>query len=253
MTQAVVPGVVRWLLLPYDTGQFPFAEVLRRDVFRVSRLDLLHEYVRASRRRAGGRDRLTPQDNLMLRGLMQDLPDDSPFYQMYRAFMLHVLAARVGKPLSFSSHPKMRVHLAGTPTVSTFHHDITVTKRIDQVNFWMPFTDVDGTAALWLESDYGRGDFAPRPVRYGEVLIFDGGYLDHGTVANRSSTTRVSLDMRFCLRGATTREEGIRLLDILSKPKLRGRRGVGYQTYQMRTRAAGSSHSLSLALTSNAV
>ena len=66
-------------------------------------------------------------------------------------------------------------------------------------HFWMPFTDVDDGTALWLESDYGRGDFAPVPVRYGEVLIFDGGYLGHGSVANRTDRTRVSLDMRFSL------------------------------------------------------
>lgn len=207
---------LRWLLLPYDTSAFPFAQVLRRDVFRVPRLDLLHEYVRASRRRSGGRDRLTQQDNLVLRQLMQDLAESSTFYRLYHAFMLQVLAPAVGLPLSYSSHPKMRVHLAGTPTVSSFHHDIVVTKRIDQVNFWMPFTDVDDSAALWLESDCGRGDFAPRPVRYGQVLIFDGGYLDHGTVSNRSRTTRVSLDMRFNLRRATTRADGIRLLNLLA-------------------------------------
>jgi len=207
---------VSWLILPYDTRQFPFAALLCRDVFKVPRLDLLHDYVRAQRRAAGRRDRLTAQDNLVLRGLMQNLPDDAPFYQLYHAFMRQVLARLAGVALSYSHHPKMRVHLAGTPAVSTFHDDVPVTKRIDQVNFWMPFTDVDETATLWLESDYGRADYAPRPVRYGEALIFDGGYLGHGSVANRSHTTRVSLDLRFGRKGATTRAEGIQLVDLLA-------------------------------------
>jgi hypothetical protein len=202
-----------WLILPYDTRSFPFAELLKRDVFGVRQLGLLHEYVRRRRRALGTDEALTLQDNLTLRRLMQDLPDDSPFYQLYRHFMYKVLAPSVGRPLSYSSHPKMS--------------DVPVTRRIDQVNFWMPFTDVDDTAALWLESFYGRGDYAPVPLRYGEVLIFDGGYLSHGSVPNRTRTTRVSLDMRFCRKGATTRAEGVDLINRLAARLPATRQGRG--------------------------
>ncbi|MCY1004069.1 hypothetical protein OV079_00480 [Nannocystis pusilla] len=51
------------------------------------------------------------------------------------------------------------------------------------------------------------------PVRYGQVLIFDGGYLGHGSVDNVSGVTRVSLDMRFSYKKATTRAEGVSLMD----------------------------------------
>ena len=216
-----------WLILPYDTRSFPFAELLKRDVFGVKRLDLLHEYLRRRRRALGTDEALTVHDNLTLRRLMQDLPDDSPFYRLYRHFMWKVLAPTVGRPLSYSSHPKMRVHLPDTPSVSSFHSDVPVTKRIDQVNLWMPFTDVDDTATLWLESFYGRGDYAPVPVRYGEVLIFDGGYLSHGSVPNRTRTTRVSLDMRFCRKGATTRAEGVDLINRLAARVRATRQGHG--------------------------
>ena len=92
----------------------------------------------------------------------------------------------------------------------------------------MPFTDVDETATLWLESFYGRGDYAPVPVRYGEVLIFDGGYLSHGSVPNRTRTTRVSLDMRFCRKGATTSgPEGVDLINGLAARVPATRQGHG--------------------------
>jgi hypothetical protein len=151
------------LLLPYDTRSFPFAAVLRQDVFGVQRLAELHEYARRRKRALGRDDTLGMPDNLALRRLMQDLPDDSPFYRLYRHFMLKVLAPAAGRPLSYSNHPKMRVHLPGTPSVSSFHADVPVTGRIDQLNFWIPFTDVQDTATLWLESSYGRGDYAPVP------------------------------------------------------------------------------------------
>lgn len=120
---------------------------------------------------------LTQKDNLAVRELIQDLPDDSPFHRLYHHLLQTWLARLVGRPMSYSGHAKMRVHFPGTGSVSGFHADVPVTRRIDQVNLWVPFTDVEDSAALWLESDYGLADFAPVPLRYGEALIFDGGYL----------------------------------------------------------------------------
>ena len=218
LMQAAGPRPRRtWLLLPYDTRRFPFAALLSRDVFKVRQLDRLHDFLRQQRRASGRADRApTHRDNLALRAMMERLPETADFWRLYHAFMLTVLAPQVGRGISYTSHPKMRVHLAGTPSVSSFHHDICVTGRIDQVNFWLPFVDVAGDTALWLESDYGRGDFQPVPVSYGQVLIFDGGYLGHGSVANRSDRSRVSLDMRFSLKKATTRADGVALMDRLA-------------------------------------
>lgn len=203
-------------ILPYDTRRFPFAAVLSRDVYKVRQLDRLHDFLLAQRRAERRPDRgPTHRDNLALRAMMERQHEGADFWKLYHGFMLAVLAPLVGRGISYTSNPKTRVHLAGTPSVSSFHHDLCVTRRIDQVNFWMPFTDVEGDTALWLESDYGRGDFAPVPVRYGQVLIFDGGYLGHGSVENRSDRTRVSLDIRFSFKKATTRAEGVALMDRL--------------------------------------
>jgi len=76
---------------------------------------------------------------------------------------------------------------------------------------------VQDSATLWLESDYGRADYQPVPVQYGQVLIFDGGYLGHGSVANVSNMTRISLDMRFSLSNTKTRAGGIALMNRLLK------------------------------------
>jgi ectoine hydroxylase-related dioxygenase (phytanoyl-CoA dioxygenase family) len=48
---------------------------------------------------------------------------------------------------------------------------------------------------------YGRGEYTPVPVEYGQMLLFDGGLLSHGTVENTSSQTRVSMDLRFVPHG----------------------------------------------------
>ena len=129
--------------------------------------------------------------------------------------MAAVLAPLVGRPLSYSNRPKMRVHFPGTDSVSSMHADVSVTARLDQVNLWIPFTDVSDSATLWIESDYGLADYAPLALRYGQVLVFDGGYLGHGSVANETDVTRISLDLRLSYRGATTRAEGIDLMNHL--------------------------------------
>jgi hypothetical protein len=200
-------------LLNYDTQQWCFARVLSRDLFKVGQLHRLHEFVQQKKQRLGLSLQLTAEDNLAMRQLMQNLPQESTFYQMYHAFMVKVIKPVAGYPLSYSKHPKMRVHFPGTPSVSSFHTDVAVTQRVDQVNLWIPFTDVEDTATLWVESDYGLADYAPIPVKYGQVLIFDGGYLMHGTKANTTDVTRVSLDLRFSIQRASTRLDGLKLLD----------------------------------------
>lgn len=202
-----------WVLLNYDTRQYPFAAVLSRDVFKVPHLRWLHEYLSIQRRKHGKKGELEARDNLTARSLMTKTTRESTFRRLYHMFMRDVLTRWIGRSLSYTENPSMRVHLSGTPSVSSFHHDIIVTKRIDQVNFWLPFTNLDGSATLWLESDYGKCDYAPVPIKYGQVLIFDGGYLGHGSVFNDTETTRVSLDMRFSYKHANTRSEGVELMN----------------------------------------
>src|SRR5690606_14317032 len=108
-----------------------------------------------------------------------------------------VLAPRYGGHISYAAHPKMRVHLAGTGSVSDFHCDADVTGRLDQINCYLPFTDVRDGSTLWCEHDYGSNDYAPLNLRYGQALVWDGGRLRHGTVHNDTDLTRVSCDFRF--------------------------------------------------------
>jgi hypothetical protein len=181
------------LVVDYDTDRFPFQRVLATEVFRTARLDQLH----VAWRRAAGRDELTYADNLTLRRKMQRLPDDSTFYQLYHAWIATVVARQYGKKISYSAHPKMRVHLAGSGGVSEFHRDADVTGRSDQINCYLPFTDVHGTCSIWSETRYGAGDYESIDLRYGQALFWDGGLLLHGTYPNLTDVTRVSCDFRF--------------------------------------------------------
>ena len=189
-------------LLFYDTAKFPFAEFLAKTVFKVPTLDKLHVYWSRHKQSKGLSSSLGYPDNMILRKAMQKLPDESAFYALYHGFVRDVIAPAFGNRISYSAHPKMRVHLSGTGSVSAWHRDADVTCRPEQINVWLPFTDTYAGNTLWVESDYGLRDFQPVDVPYGAALIFDGGSLEHGTVNNDTSSTRISIDFRFSLKSS---------------------------------------------------
>ena len=184
-------------IVRFDTTRYRFAEIASADAFEghtLSKLHLLCEQLTGERRN-GGQPSLA--DSLSLRKRLAALADGSRFYQTYHRFINDVVAVLYGGKISYSAHPTFRVHLAHSPAVSKWHRDVDVTGREDQINAWVPFVDVEGTNSLWVEQDYGRADYAPVRLRYGEILLFDGGLLSHGSVANTSDVTRVGMDFRF--------------------------------------------------------
>ncbi len=184
---------VNSIVIDYDVEAFPFQAILARDVFKVRRIDQLH----SCWKRQTGKSRLTYADNLRLRKLMQRIGDDALFYKIYHLWIRQVLAPHYGGRISYSAHPKMRVHLADTGCVSDFHCDADVTGRDEQINCYLPFTDVYDTSTVWARHDYDSDDYQPLNLSYGQALIWDGGRLRHGTFYNETSVTRVSCDFRF--------------------------------------------------------
>ncbi|HEV2641080.1 MAG TPA: hypothetical protein VGT98_00155 [Candidatus Elarobacter sp.] len=193
-------GRERAVVVAYSTARFPFAELVAREVFAVGELRALHDEARRRKRACNEPNELAYADNLAWRKLLENLADDHAFYELYHTFAHDVLAPRFHGRITYSAHPTFRVHLAGTSTVSRWHTDAQVTGRLDQINVWLPLVDASGSNTLWVEGDYDSGDYAPVAVRYGQALLFDGGLLRHGSVANVSPVTRVSIDFRFAPR-----------------------------------------------------
>lgn len=98
--------------------------------------------------------------------------------------------------LQYQRPPTFRVHLVGAKTASAPHRDRSYARGRRFVNAWVPLVEVSGTNTLWVDQA-GDGQLAPVNLRYGEVLVFNGYDLLHGSVENTSDTTRVSFDMRF--------------------------------------------------------
>ena len=193
-------------IINYDIKVYPFREMISKTVFRVPELRYLHRYWS----RQSKKDTLSYQDNLSLRAAMQNLSQESDFYKIYHPWVANIIGAKVGRKLSYSLHPKFRVHLSGTQSASGFHRDAHITKRPEQINVYLPFTDVFDGNTLWCEDDYGSENFIPLNLTYGQALLWDGGYLKHGTVINDTGFTRVSCDFRFHYKDESLADNDIR-------------------------------------------
>jgi hypothetical protein len=177
-------------LLRYDTARFPFASLAAR-ALQVEELSALHEH------RCGPRQPPSYAANVRLRQELRARLEATSFFSHYNELVHTVVAPLFGLKLSYSRRPQFRVHLAGSPSASMWHTDQQVIGRDDQINIWLPFGSTCSANTLWVETDYGRGDYAPVTVGHGQMLLFDGALLSHGTVENTSGQTRVSMDLRF--------------------------------------------------------
>ncbi|RUL79006.1 StrG-like protein [Dyella choica] len=97
----------------------------------------------------------------------------------------------------YQPSPAARVNFHGSKSILRFHVDSEYGQRAELVNLWLPVTAVAGSNSMYLESEVGRGDYAPLQMAYGQACIFRGGELMHGTMDNDSGSTRISFDIRF--------------------------------------------------------
>lgn len=185
-------AIDRARFVAYDTSEYPFAEVVAAEIFGISSLSLLPHC------NWPGRGDLTlSQRNMAMRSHLAAKAAGTSLMALYRRLVAEVVAPLFGGRISYTAKPTFRVQLPASPSISKWHTDVSVTGRTDQIGAWVPFTDAFDTAALWVESDYGLGDYGPVGVAYGEILLFDGGLLRHGSVPNTTAGTRVSMDFRF--------------------------------------------------------
>ncbi|KAL7541400.1 hypothetical protein ACHAWF_006925 [Thalassiosira exigua] len=105
---------------------------------------------------------------------MSDEPMDEVYYQSFPC-------VRVVRPGDFSIGP---------------HADCSYGHHPCSINFYIPLTQIEGSASLFLESRPGSEDWHPIEGNYGFVKHFAGALCTHWTPENNCNFTRVSLDFR---------------------------------------------------------
>lgn len=131
----------------------------------------------------------------------------STFYNRYRAgwpemellyekFIKEFVSRQFDEDFLFQSFATVRFHIPGNVAVGHYHNDMEFGHPEGEINFILPLTDSDNTASVWVESEPGKKDFLPMRLRIGELIMFDGNHLTHGSEVNTTGSTRVSMDFR---------------------------------------------------------
>lgn len=130
-------------------------------------------------------------------------PNYLAFLKLYREWVQTVLAnimpASESYGLVYQCPPTFRCHLGNNPvrTNGRLHCDADYDPhQVNELNVWLPVTNVRGNSSLWLESAPGRGDYKSLDLKYGEFAIFWGHRCRHFINPNDTGTTRISFDLR---------------------------------------------------------
>jgi hypothetical protein len=220
----------------YDVAEFDWQGMLRtllvekgiaraEDLARLHSLSDLHTI-------------LTPEwtelDESELNKTSQSFYDnDAEFDALYRRFIRDVVARDIGGPVWWQTTPTIRFHFpkqGGFNWKPRYHTDIMLGHPPQEVNVWIPLTNVYGANAMCLapfEESYAilrdvdfdfeklatlvqydeafgaRCGAAAKSLQlaYGEYVMFDPRCL-HATQDNDTAHTRISIDLRVLPQGA---------------------------------------------------
>lgn len=177
-----------WKIISYDVERYVFRSWVS-DTLGVSDLEHIHQS-EAFQQFTNHIERIEHFRN-KLRGNFAKI---TPIFQQ---FVKQELAPLWGEIQLYQNPPTFRIHFDGDPTISAFHRDRDYGTPRDWLNVWLPMTHVWGNNTIWVESQEGLEDFVPIELKCGEVLVFDGANLLHGSMKNDTGSTRVSMDFRF--------------------------------------------------------
>jgi hypothetical protein len=164
--------------LEYDLSAFPFVEAAREVIgCSTHDLNLVHEEtppmdvteIAPPLRRAQVQARIgaavTKAETKNARNLAWQFDrrhEWRAFLNLYRRFVLDWVMPQLGNvPLLYQRKPILRVVLPGSVRPTAMHCDADYFHSSQEVNYWVPLSQVSGPNSLWSESAPGAGDFAP--------------------------------------------------------------------------------------------
>lgn len=177
-------------LIPYDAARHDFVSLLQQ-LFGVSDLASIYEH-HGEQFRVGD-DSKTSFHKTFYDRYRQGWIEMEAFYDR---FVREVVAPTLSGGFLMQKFPTFRVHLIGNVAVGAFHTDAEFGHPSGEINFIIPLTNSEGAASPWVESEPGKGDYAPIHLEVGQLVRFNGNRLSHGNKVNCTDRARVSMDFR---------------------------------------------------------
>tara|TARA_B100001093_G_C26449878_1_gene851814 strand:- start:320 stop:649 length:330 start_codon:yes stop_codon:yes gene_type:complete len=76
------------------------------------------------------------------------------------------------------------------------HIDADYNHPKEEMNYWMPITELNEINTVWHETQPNKGDFQPLIINYGEIAKVYFNQCRHFSKLNTTNKTRLSLDFR---------------------------------------------------------
>lgn len=178
-------------IIQYNTKKWDFRGVIERylDCGPLEKLHELAEYDVFVRE--------NDQSSVFHKKFYEKCDLNNEFDDLYENFIRNFISPVLSdKNLVYQKRPSFRVHLNGNKAVGEFHKDSDYNHPIEEINFFVPVTISNETSTIWVESKPNKRDFRPINLKYGQILLFSGGILNHGNLINQTGQTRVSFDYR---------------------------------------------------------
>jgi hypothetical protein len=172
--------------ITYDTKKYNFKEIIEK-LFQ-DKLENLHQNIEIL-------DVNTDQSTVFHKKYYEGVAH-GPFFKIYENFVKEIIQPAIEEEILFQAIPTFRVHMKGNLAVGAFHRDSDYSHNSNEINIFLPLTNAYGNNTIWVESEFGKEDFAPMNTNYGEIHIWDGANLKHGNKLNDTELTRVSFDFR---------------------------------------------------------
>jgi hypothetical protein len=176
----------------YDIKKFNFVELMEK-LFNVIDLTALHQFTQEKYidQFAVGKDSSTVFHKTFYDKYRTGWPEMQSLYDEFVRIIMPY-----SEDILYQQFPTVRFHLPQNVAVGAFHNDAEFGHPEGEINFIIPLTNSNDTAAVWVESEPGKKDFKPMNMNVGEFIMFDGNHLTHGNKQNLTWKTRVSMDFR---------------------------------------------------------
>lgn len=177
--------------LTYSVHSYPFRELFSELIWNFE-LETLHTH-------SGFEDLgTTPgkDNNSRYHDMFYRKMKGSYFMDCYNYFIRNIIRPQFSESIVFQKYPTLRIQIPEGKGVADYHVDSEYHHQKESLNIWLPFTNAEGTASIYIESEPGLGNHTPQTVKYGEYLKFNGCELSHGNEINKTGQTRISIDFR---------------------------------------------------------
>ena len=199
-------------IIDYDVKKYPFKEAICK-ILDIEDIRKVHKVYY---------DEGFKEENYM-KGLSESLQNTCfhkkfysnvhEFLPIYTLFIRDVIAKLYSENIIYQKIPTFRVQAVNSVSVGGkdntlksrnkgivgLHRDGDYNHHLKEVNFFLPFCDVNERNTIWAESEPGKEDYSPFLLKYGQVKVWRGVELMHGNVVNNSKDSRISVDFRIIL------------------------------------------------------